>query len=88
MLTEKQIQLLKSAARPRYIHGKENPMFGRENKFLDEVITRIKEANPQSFLTPSELSKRVFFHKPKDAINPKHQVVYARYVTPYLGDRL
>ena len=88
MLTERQIKKLKAAARPRYIHGKENPMFGRENKFLDEVITQIKEENPQSFLTSSELSKRVFFHKPKDAINPKHQVVYASYVTPYISDRI
>ena len=88
MFTQRQVNQLKAAARSRYINGKENPLFGKENLLLDEVINTIKEENPQSFLTPSELSKRVFFHKPKNATDPKHQVGYSHYITPFINDRI
>ena len=88
MFTQRQVSQLKAASRPRYINGKENPLFGKENLLLDEVISIIKEENPHSFLTSSELNKRVFFHKPKNAINPKHQVSFANYITPFINDRI
>ena len=88
MFTQRQINQLKAAARPRFLNSKENALFGKENLLLDEVINQIKEENPQSFLTRAELNKRIFFHKPKDALEPKYQVVYAGYITPYISDRI
>jgi len=88
MLTERQIKKLKAAAKPRYVDGRDNPLFGTDNPLLNDVIAQIKDENPHDFLTENDLHKRAFFHKPKDSINAKHQVVYASYVTPYISDRI
>lgn len=74
MFTERQKAKLKAAGRlPKH------PLFGHENPALDKVLDEIYLENPNAFLEESDFSSRVFYHKPKDAINPKHQIQYAGY---------
>ena len=77
MFTERQINQLKAVARPKYINGVNNPLYGQENKLLDEVISQIKEENPNSFLTERDLKNRVFYHKPRAS---RYPILYANYL--------
>jgi len=57
-----------------------HPLFGHENPALDKAIDEIYLENPNAFLyDDNDFSSRVFHHKPKDSINPKHQIKYAGY---------
>jgi len=65
-----------------------HPLFGHENPALDKAIDEIYLENPNAFLyDDNDFSSRVFHHKPKDSINPKHQIKYAGYWQQSIVDK-
>ena len=72
MFTIAQKAKLKAAGR---VEG--HPLFGKENPALDKVLDEIYLENPNAFLEDEDFKNRVFYHKPKDALNPKNQIQYA-----------
>jgi len=60
----------------------------RLNPALDKAIDEIYLENPNAFLyDDNDFSSRVFHHKPKDSINPKHQIKYAGYWQQSIVDK-
>ena len=76
MFNERQKAMLKAVARPT-----KDPTLGKINEKLDSVIAQLSLESSRSFLTESELKKRVFYHKPKNL----EQHEYAGYMYEFIG---